>query len=190
MARIKPAEEVETQIIVGDDGTLLEPPIAELYAMAIVDGEDTASAWRTAGGANSERHLVLKGVLDTHAGFKARVDALAIERAEVAKDKIFGQAVWMIAQGFREARAKRDRPQMLEYAKLRLQAAQGVAKMHEKTIIPLQAAENSPQTGAKVPNGVGKPTEKSPQSTRSMDDIRSALRNRGLKVVAEGEDGE
>lgn len=184
MTRKMPTPE-EIVVEVAEDGTILEPPIAELYAIAIVDGDPPDKAWKTAGGATSERQMILKGVLDTHAGFKARVDALAAERHEVAKDKIFGQAVWMIAQGFREARAKHDRPQMLEYAKLRLQAAQGVSRLHEKTLPPPEKADEAPRAR----NPVGKPAEKSPQSTRNMDDLRAALLQKGMRQ-APGEDEE
>lgn len=172
------------QILIGDDGTIIEPRIGELYAMAIAEGEDSTSAWKASGGSSTAYHAAMRSALDTHAGFKARVDALAAERAEVTKDAIYGKAIWMIEQGFRESRAKRDRGEMMEYAKLRLQAAQGVAKLQEQLARAAEATGGGPRPA----NPVGKPTEKSPQSTRGMDDIRTALREKGLKLVPKAED--
>lgn len=185
--RLIPKEEIV--IAIAEDGMIAEPAMGEFYACCIADGETPSQAWTSAGGVQSARQLELKAALDEHPGVQARIEALKVQKVEDLKDKVYGPAIWMIDIAFRECRAKRDRGGMMECVKMRLQASQGVARMQEKASGPVTPGLPSLETG-KTPALVGKPTEKSPQSTRNVGAIRQALLEKGLNVAPNEDDDE
>lgn len=166
-----------------DDGSVLEPATGELYAIGLAEGEERHAAWKAAGGADSETQRALQAALDEHPDFQAHLEALKAEREALLSDRVYGQAVWMINEAFRECRAKKDRAGMLDCVRMRLKAAEGIARMWEKTLPAPETAKNdgnSPKPAAPV----GKPSEKSPQSTRNPDQLRSLLLAKGVKTAS------
>ncbi len=184
MRKIVPKAEIV--VTIDEDGSILEPPIAELYALCLADGVEPEKAWKNAGGADSERQRQLRAALDENPGFQARIKALEIDRSRALVDEVYGQAIWMINQAFRECRAKRDRTGMLQCTQMRLDAAKGVARLAERERNSAKPGDN----GTQPARPVGRPSEESPQSGRNMDEIRRALVEKGVTLAAREDEDE
>lgn len=158
-------------------GYIVSPAIAEAYAVNLAEGDHDHAAWKSAGGSDSASQKELKGLIDNDPAFRAYVDDLTAANARARQDTVYGEAIVMINLTFREARAKRDKPTVVEMVKLRMQAAQGVARLYEKTLPPPE----KPETEAKPTRSVGKPTAESPQSSRNPGQLRQELIDKGMK---------
>lgn len=186
MARPRLAVPHDFKLKFTEDGVIGFPMVAELYAIALTQGEEPDVAWHNAGGSQSEVMRKMRAAIEADPEWQPYLDRLMVVHMQNLADPVFGEAICLINIAFKEARAKRMRNDMMEMVKLRLRAAEGVADREARVLKAAERATPSPDPEPKRP--VGKPAAESPQSKVDTRDMRQRLLDKGVAVLPQSQD--
>jgi hypothetical protein len=157
----------EPNIVILSDGAIANPKI-ERFALFIADEVSVAVAWRLVGGREAGGSHQYRRRLEADPRFQKRLAELVAEKEKLMSgDDPFADAKWMVAQMWREARAKGDSTMMGKALDARL-------KILDK--------EDARRDAAEAPGRPGRPSLANPQATAEGSDIRARLLARGAPV--------